>query len=139
MSAFQIATIIATSVAMQLPHALVAYGGELEEVVPVFEHELPNSAGKKLVALVVNYGPGGKSDPHTHAKSAFVYARVLSGSIRSKVNDEDEMVYKTGEQFFELPGSAHKVSENASTTEPATLLAVFIVQVGDEPLTSSDK
>ncbi|WP_018856284.1 cupin domain-containing protein [Rhizobium sp. 42MFCr.1] len=139
MSLRRISTIVALCVAAQLAHPFAASGGELEEVFTVFDHELPNSPGKKLVALVVNYGPGGKSDAHTHAKSAFVYARVLSGSIRSKVNDEDEKVYKVGEQFFELPGSKHKVSENASSTEPASLLAVFIVETGDEPLTSAEK
>ena len=128
---------LAVAQSVYLPEA--AKGGELEEVRPVFEHVLPNVPGKKLVALVVDYGPGGKSDAHIHAKSAFIYARVLSGEIRSKVNDDEAKVYKVGEQFFELPGSRHGISENASTTEPASLLAVFIVDEGDEPLTTSEK
>ncbi|MGO4136604.1 cupin domain-containing protein [Rhizobium brockwellii] len=110
-----------------------------EKVTPVFRYELPNSPGKSLVAFIVAYAPGGKSVAHHHAKSAFVYAQILTGSIRSKVGDEPEKIYKTGENFFEMPGSAHAVSENASRTEPASLLAVFIVDTKDKDLTVPDK
>ena len=61
---------------------------ELEQVKPVFEHAIPNIAGKSLIALVVTYLPGGKTPSHHHAKSAFIYAHVLSGAIRSQVDDE---------------------------------------------------
>jgi quercetin dioxygenase-like cupin family protein len=35
-------------------------------------------------------------------------------------------VCKTGETFFEPSGGQHLVSENASATEPASVLAVFV-------------
>jgi hypothetical protein len=55
-----------------------------------------------------------------------VFAYVLSGSIRSENSATGPArVYKVGESFFEPPGSEHRVSENASATEPASLLAVF--------------
>jgi len=60
---------------------------ELEQVQTVFEHAMPNIAGKSLIALVVTYPPGGKSPSHRHAGSAFIYAHVLSGAIRSQVDD----------------------------------------------------
>ena len=41
-------------------------------------------------------------------------------------------MYKAGETFFEPPGSAHLISENASATEPASLLAIFIADDGAE-------
>jgi quercetin dioxygenase-like cupin family protein len=65
----------------------------LEEVKVVFEHAIPNIKGKSLIAQVVSYPPGGKSLPHRHAPSAFIYARVLSGAIRSQVGDEHVKVY----------------------------------------------
>jgi quercetin dioxygenase-like cupin family protein len=111
---------------------------DLEQVKPVFEHPIPNIAGKRLVALVVSYPPGGKSPSHRHAGSAFIYAHVLSGAIRSQVNDEPAKVYRTGEGFYENPGSHHRVSANASDREPASLLAVFIVDAEDNPLTTPD-
>ena len=106
---------------------------------PPFEHALPNVPGKSLVAVVVNYAPGGKTPPHHHASSAFIYARVLSGSIRSQVDDGPAKVYQVGDEFYEEPGAHHRISENASPTEPASLLAVFIVDTKDKPLTTLDQ
>ncbi|WP_426230395.1 cupin domain-containing protein [Pararhizobium sp. DWP3-4] len=110
-----------------------------ETVSPVFNKELPNIPGKRIVAAVVSYEPGAKSPSHTHANSAFIYAFVLSGEIRSQVGDEAAKVYKTGESFFENPGSHHRISENASNEQPASLLAVFVLDVDDNQLTTPDK
>jgi len=92
-----------------------------------------------MVAIVVTYAPGGKSPAHHHARSAFVYAHVLSGAIRSQVGDEPAKVYQVGEGFHEVPGSYHWISENASDTDPASLLAVFVVESEDRPLTTPDE
>jgi quercetin dioxygenase-like cupin family protein len=110
-----------------------------EEVKPVFEHVIPNIDGKRMVAVVVTYPPGGKSTPHHHAGSAFIYAHVLSGAIRSQVDDGPAKVYQVGEGFYEVPGSHHRISENASDRNPASLLAVFVVDSKDTPLTIPDK
>jgi quercetin dioxygenase-like cupin family protein len=116
-----------------------AHAHELEQVNTVFQHAIPNIAGKSLVALVVTYPPGGKSPSHRHAGSAFIYAHVLSGAIRSQVDDEPAKVYRVGEGFYEVPGSHHRVSENASDREPASLLAVFIVDSKDTSLVIPDR
>lgn len=94
--------------------------------------------GKRLVSLIVDYPPGAKSVPHRHAGSAFIYAYVLSGEIRSAINDETARVYRAGETWFEKPGSHHRVSENASNERPARLLAVFIVDEAEGQLTTPD-
>ena len=57
------------------------------KVTLVYEHELPNVPGKSIKGVLVEYGPGGYSAGHTHAQSAFIYATVLEGAIRSQVND----------------------------------------------------
>jgi quercetin dioxygenase-like cupin family protein len=106
-----------------------------EDVKQVFVQAIPNIPGKSLVALIVTYPPGGKSPPHRHAGSAFIYAHVLSGAIRSQVDNQPVRVYRPGEGFHEVPGSYHRVSENASDREPASLLAVFIVDTKDTALT----
>ena len=111
----------------------------VEQVKLVFEHAIPNTEGKSMVAVVVTYPPGAKSPAHHHARSAFIYARVLSGAIRSQVGDEPAKIYRAGEGFYELPGSHHGISENASDREPASLLAVFVVDSKDRPLTTPDK
>jgi quercetin dioxygenase-like cupin family protein len=110
-----------------------------EEVKIVFEHAIPNIPGKSLIAQVVTYAPGGKSSSHRHAGSAFIYARVLSGAIRSQVDAQPVKVYQVGESFYEVPGSHHRVSENASDREPASLLAVIVVDSTDKPLVIPDK
>ena len=108
-------------------------------VKAVFERAIPNIAGKRMVAVVVSYPPGGRSPAHHHAPSAFIYAHVLSGAIRSQVDDEPAKVYHVGEGFYEVPGSHHRISENASDRDPASLLAVLVVDSKDTPLTIPDK
>lgn len=110
-----------------------------EDVKTVFERAIPNIPGKSMVVSVVTYPPGSKSPGHRHASSAFIYAHVLSGAIRSKVDDGPVKVYRAGEGFHEVPGSHHGVSENASDKEPASLLAVFVLDSNEKNLTTPDK
>ncbi len=107
-----------------------------ETITPHFEQAITNFPGKSLVAIVVDYAPGGSSAPHIHSNSAFIFAYVVSGEIESQVNDEPKRVYRTGESWYETPGSRHRVSRNASKTEPAKLLAVFVVDTDDKALTT---
>ena len=106
------------------------------KVTLVYQHELPNVPGKSIKGVLVEYGPGGYSPGHTHPKSAFIYATVLEGEIRSQVNDGPVKTYKAGQSFSELPGDRHVVSANASETQPAKLLAVFVVDTNETELTT---
>ena len=123
--------------------AIVPFGSVLAQapkekaakVTLVYQHELPNVPGKSIQGVLVEYGPGGYSPGHTHAKSAFIYASVLEGAIRSQVNDEPVTTYKAGQSFSEMPGDRHSVSANASETQPAKLLAVFVVDTNETELT----
>lgn len=125
-----IATLPFGSVLAEAPKAQNA------KVTLVYEHELPNVPGKSIKGVLVEYGPGGFSPGHTHPKSAFIYATVLEGAIRSQVNDGPAKTYKAGESFSEMPGDRHAVSANASKTQPAKLLAVFVVDTKDTELTT---
>lgn len=111
--------------------------GSSERVQVVSSQSLPNVPGKSITAIRVSYAPGGKSGKHHHAGSVLAY--VLTGEIRSENSATGPAkVYKAGESFFEPPGSEHLVSENASATEPASLIASFIADDGAE-LTTFDK
>lgn len=112
--------------------------GQNSVVRPVFNQPTPNAPGKSLEAVAVSYPPGARSGAHHHAKSAFIMAYVISGAIRSQVEGEPARVYHAGETWSEAPGAHHTISENASTTEPAELLAVFLLDTGDGPLTTND-
>jgi quercetin dioxygenase-like cupin family protein len=127
------AALFATSVAAQ---ETIAPGANASVV---FDQELPNVPGKSLRAVLVEYAPGAGSPSHRHPTSAFIYARVLEGAIRSKVNDVPERTYQTGESWAEKPGDHHQVSKNASTTEPAKLLAIFVVDASDRQIVIPDK
>ncbi|MFK0274162.1 cupin domain-containing protein [Ensifer sp. NPDC090286] len=112
-----------------------AVAGDAAKVTLVYEHELPNVPGKSIKGVLVEYGPGGSSEAHTHASTAFIYATVLEGSILSQVNDGPVKEYKAGESFSEMPGDRHGVSANGSKTSPAKLLAVFVVDTAEKELT----
>ena len=104
-----------------------------------FNLPIPNIPGKSIEALVVNYPPGGGTPAHRHAGSAFITGYVLSGAIRSQVDNGPVRIYHQGEYFTENPGAHHSISENASKTDPAKLLAIFVLDTGEAPLTTLDK
>ena len=107
-------------------------------VVRTVFNQTSNVPGKSVEAVAVSYPPGAKSGAHHHAKSAFIMAYVISGAVRSQVEGEPARVYHAGETWSEAPGAHHTISENASATEPAELLAVFLIDTGDGPLTTDD-
>jgi quercetin dioxygenase-like cupin family protein len=99
-------------------------------VRPVFQHDLPdlNLSGWSATAVEVSYGPGEASGAHRHPGLTIAY--VLEGSIRSKVDDGPEQTYTAGQMFIETPEQLHAVSRNASSTEPARLLAILLTKKG---------
>ncbi len=103
----------------------IAADAPRETVAPAYAYPIVNVPGKSITSLIVTYPPAGKTPSHRHGK-AFAVAYVLEGSIRSKLNTGQERIYKAGESWTEKPGTLHAVSENASATEPAKLLALLI-------------
>src|SRR5262245_29103591 len=97
------AALFATSVAA---HEII---GKDAKATVGFDQELPNMPGKSLRVVLVEYGPGAGSSSHRHPSSAFIYARVLEGAIRSKVNDAPERTYHAGESWIERSGDHHQV------------------------------
>jgi quercetin dioxygenase-like cupin family protein len=127
---------VAAAVALGALAAIPAAAQPTEKVTPALQQAIPNLPGKSLVAVTVDYPPGGASRAHVHAKSAFIYGYVVSGAIESKVNDGPVRILRAGDSFYEPPGASHPVSRNASKTEPAKLLAVFVVDTDDKVLTT---
>jgi quercetin dioxygenase-like cupin family protein len=106
------------------PHSRLGEAKERARVV--LSKPLPSLDGSHLKATLVevNYGPSESSSPHSHPCAVIGY--VAEGSIRSQVQGQPEMTYKAGESFYEAPNGVHIVSANASSTEPAKLLAYLI-------------
>jgi quercetin dioxygenase-like cupin family protein len=109
------------------------------KITLVFDHVRPNVPGKSMKGVLVEYAPGDSSPAHTHPDSAFIYATVLEGAMRSKINNNPEQVYHAGENFFEVPGNHHLVSANASDTELMRMLAVFVVDTDATNLVTPDE
>jgi quercetin dioxygenase-like cupin family protein len=133
-----LAALIAAAILAPAAHAEPApQNGQNAVVRPVFDQPT-NVPGKSLQAVTVSYPPGARSAAHHHANSAFIMAYVISGAVRSQLEGEPARVYHAGETWSEAPGAHHTISENASATEPAELLAVFLLDTGDGPLTTDD-
>jgi quercetin dioxygenase-like cupin family protein len=93
----------------------IGYNGKIVQIENVQRGERPLASHESV--------------SHHHAGSVMAY--VLTGEIRSENSATGPAkVYKAGEAFFEPPGSEHLVSENASATEPASLLAIFVADDG---------
>ncbi len=138
-AAAALAATLATASAHDVAKPGLAYDTKDANVTLVYEHPLPDVPGKSVKGVLVEYGPGGYSSAHTHAKSALIYATVLEGAIQSAVNGGETKTFTAGQNFTELPGDRHDVSANASKTEPAKLLAVFVVDTDDTVLTTPRK
>ena len=105
-----------------------AEGSALDKVELIASYALPNVAGKRVTIVRVFYGPGGFTRPHRHAGSVTAY--ITKGEIRSQLGGGPVETFAVGQSFFEPPGSTHLVSANASSTEPAELIAVFVADEG---------
>lgn len=99
---------------------------------PLGAHPLGDAlAGYQGSIIEVTYPPGAESASHQHPGPTFGY--VVKGSIRWAIDGEPATVLSAGQSFFEPMGSVHSTAANASTTEPAVILAVILGRTG-EPL-----
>jgi len=97
----------------------------------VIKQSLPGEPQRDITLVEVTYPPGAGSPPHMHANG--VMAFVVSGTIASKVGDAPEQTFGAGGAWWEPVGAIHRVSRNASSTEPAKLLALYIAPKGASP------
>ena len=98
----------------------------------LMSRDLPGAPGKEALVITVEYPPGGASAPHRHDASVFVY--VLEGSVVMQVDGKPAETLAAGQTFYEGPDDVHRVSKNASATQPAKLL-VFMVKDKGKPAT----
>jgi quercetin dioxygenase-like cupin family protein len=94
----------------------------------VITQSLPGDPQRDITLVEVTYPPGAGSPPHMHANG--VMAFVVAGTIVSKVGDGPEQTFHAGDAWWEPEGAIHRVSRNASATQAATLLAIYIAPKG---------
>jgi quercetin dioxygenase-like cupin family protein len=105
--------------------------GGVSERRDVIKQRLPGEPPREITVIEVTYAPGEGSPPHHHPHG--VVAFVVSGAIVSKVGEEPERTFRAGEAWWEPLGANHRISRNASRTEPAKLLAIYIAPAGATP------
>lgn len=113
------------------PASAAASEHPAETLTPLLQQALPNVKGKTFTSAVVDFPPRARAVPHRHGQ-AFVYAYVLDGTVRSKLDGKAVSTYQQGENWVEPPGAHHVLTENTSRTKPAKLLVVFVSDTGDE-------
>jgi hypothetical protein len=102
---------------------------EGDQVRPVRAERLPNVPGKKHHRRGRELRARWKIAQSSSCRSVRLCAvgRDPVGKLRDRTGQDLQGRRKL---YFEPPGSDHLVSENASTTEPASLLAVFVADDG---------
>ncbi|MGR9093101.1 MAG: cupin domain-containing protein [Gammaproteobacteria bacterium] len=95
------------------------------QLAPLMNVALPDLPGHQVTMLKVTYPPGGYSGPHNH-KGAHTFVYVLSGALEMGVADQESVVMKPGETFYENPADVHNVLKNAGTDEAAEFLVFFL-------------
>jgi quercetin dioxygenase-like cupin family protein len=93
----------------------------------LFKYKLLNTPDKTILGAKVTFPPNSSTPPHTHA-GAFVAVHVLTGSVLNKMNDAPMTIKKAGDSFYEAPGCRHRISDNASATEEASIFVTFILE-----------
>jgi quercetin dioxygenase-like cupin family protein len=114
-----------------------ASGSLLNKVEVIGSYALPDVPGKRVTVVRVAYGPGGFTPPHRHGGTVTAY--ITKGQVRTQLKGGPLETFEVGQSFFEPPGAMHIVSANASNTEPAELIAVFIADEGAELTTLLDR
>lgn len=100
-------------------------------VKPLINKDVPESPGKELLMISVEYAPGGEDPVHRHDAHGIVY--VLEGSIVMGVKGGKEVTLKPGDTFYEGPADLHTVGRNASKTKPARFV-VFLLKDKSKPV-----
>lgn len=102
--------------------------------VPVLEETIPsaNPAVKMVRGARVRFAPRQPTGLHRHPIS--VAGVVTAGSFVFKREGEPEKIIKTGDAFYEPAGVVTERFDNASSTEPAELIAFYLTDAKDRPL-----
>lgn len=120
-------------------HMMGADAGEgatarpITTVKPLSCEKLPNVPGHSITTALVEFPPNAYTPRHRHPGS--VTAFVIKGTLRSRMEGGPVVTYTQGQTWFEAPGAIHSFAENASVTEPAELLAIFVAEDDCGPLT----
>ena len=98
------------------------------KVTELFSKDLADFPGKEGLMITVEYPPGTMDPIHRHNAHGFIY--VLEGSIVMQVRGGKEVTLTPGQTFYEGPNDVHVVGRNASQTQTAKFVVVFVKDKG---------
>lgn len=113
---------------------LATFGAPVAQAAPgpavteLMTKELGDFPGKEMLAITVEYPPGGADPVHRHDAHVFVY--VLEGAVVMGLRGGKEVTLTQGQTYYEGPDDVHTVSRNASKTKAARFLVVFLKNKG---------
>jgi quercetin dioxygenase-like cupin family protein len=103
---------------------------ELLQTAPV-----PDLSGWETRLFLITYPPGADASNHSHPVPGI--GMVLEGAIVSAFDDDPEETLSAGQSFFDR-ASHHRVSRNASQTEPIQFVIAYTVRTGEPNTTWPD-
>lgn len=106
-------------------------------VTDILRRDVASAPTMRVTAERVRYAPGQASSAHRHG--GFLIAYVLRGEVVSQIEGEPARTYRAGESWFEDPGAHHLVCRNASPTEPAEFLVVYVTPKTADLATADSK
>jgi quercetin dioxygenase-like cupin family protein len=118
---------------MALAAAQFAYAEQAPETrpitrTPILKQALPPGDFRNVQAIIVELAPGASAPRHRHDVAVLAY--VLEGNVENQFDGGALVMHKQGDSWWEAPGTVHNVVRNASDSEPARLLVVYIGEEG---------
>jgi quercetin dioxygenase-like cupin family protein len=129
--------LLSTIAAFGLPGTGLPAAENSDRRKALFQHALPDIKLEdwKVTAVELVMSPGVTAAKHQHP--GFVIGYVLEGEYKFQVAGEPEKIFKAGEMFYEAPGAVHILSESASKTQTAKVLAL-VFGPKDKPIATPD-
>ena len=88
---------------------------------------LADLPGWEVRLYQITYPPGADASNHSHPVVGVGF--ILEGSMISAFDDDPEETFVAGQSFVD-PASFHRVSRNASDTEPFKFIIAYTVRTG---------
>jgi quercetin dioxygenase-like cupin family protein len=89
---------------------------------------LPSGDFRQVEAVMIDLPPGAAAPRHRHDVAVVAY--VIEGTVENQFDGGAVQMHKTGDSWFEAPGTVHDTARNASGTARARLLVVYIGEIG---------
>lgn len=127
----RIKAVFLAALALILAHAALAQQPPAASPVSrteLLKQVLPAGNFRNVQAVILELAPGAAAPRHRHDVAVLAY--VIEGAVENQFDAGPVLTHNQGGSWWEAPGTVHNVARNASATERARLLVVFIGEDG---------